>query len=480
MSTVDEFIHAYSQALSDHSAAVLVGAGLSIPAGMVDWKGLMRSIAKDVGLDVAKEHDLIAVAQYHVNERGGRQKINQTLINEFSERARLTENHRVLARLPIETYWTTNYDNLIEEALRSAGKRADIKVTAESLATTLSRRDAVVYKMHGDVGDAAKAVVTRDDYESYGTSRRGQLFSTALRGDLVSKTFLCLGFSFSDPNLDYIFSRIRVLLETNRREHYCLVRKVQRKDFRTLKDFRYALTKQELQLRDLRRYGFIAVLLDDFNQYTDALRRLERSYRARQVFVSGSAATYAPLTDAAGERFLNLLGKRLAETGRGVITGFGIGVGPHVINGVLDHLEKEGTRNLTERLTLRPFPFSISDPVKRKRRWTAYRNEMISHAGVAIFVFGNKTGAAGDVLLADGMLEEFEIAHSAGLLVIPVGATGYVAETLYDRVWNDFAGHLPNLRGLKSAMAALRQKATPEELVERILRILALSSDKSK
>ena len=362
----------------------------------------MRSV-KDVGLDVGREHDLIAVAQYHVNERGGRQRINQTLINEFSERAKLTENHRVLARLPIETYWTTNYDSLIEEALRAGGKRADVKITAESLATTLPRRDAVLYKMHGDVGDAANAVVTRDDYEAYGTSRRGQLFSTALRGDLVSKTFLCLGFSFSDPNLDYIFSRIRVLLEANRREHYCLVRKVQRKDFGTLKDFRYARTKQELQIRDLRRYGFIGVLLDDFNQYTDALRRLERAYRAKQVFVSGSASTYAPWTNTDAERFLSLLGKRLAETGRGVITGFGIGVGPHVINGVLDHLDKEGTRNLAERLSLRPFPYAISDSEKRKRRWTAYRKEMISHAGVAIFVFGNKTGTSGDVVLADGV-----------------------------------------------------------------------------
>src|SRR5216684_3952538 len=126
MATVEEFISTYSQALSDRNAAVLAGAGLSIPAGLVNWKGLMRSIAREIGLDVEKESDLVAVAQYHLNERGGRQRLNQTLVSEFSERAEVSENHRILARLPIETFWTTNYDHLIEGALRAAGKRVDI------------------------------------------------------------------------------------------------------------------------------------------------------------------------------------------------------------------------------------------------------------------------------------------------------------------------------------------------------------------
>lgn len=114
MPTVEEFIRTYSQALTDHNAAVLVGAGLSIPAGLVNWKELMRSIATEVGLDVEKENDLVALAQYHINERGGRQRINQILVSEFSEPAQITENHRILARLPIDTYWTTNYDTLLE------------------------------------------------------------------------------------------------------------------------------------------------------------------------------------------------------------------------------------------------------------------------------------------------------------------------------------------------------------------------------
>lgn len=478
MATVDEFIRTYAQAISDHNAAVLIGAGMSIPAGLVNWKDLMRSIASEIGLDVKREHDLIAVAQYHQNERGGRQRINQTLVNEFSERAQLTENHRILARLPITTYWTTNYDHLLENALKEEGKRADIKITGDSLATTLNRRDAIVYKMHGDVSNAAKAILTKDDYESYSTTRRGQLFSTALRGDLVSKTFLCLGFSFSDPNLDYILGRIRVLLEGNRREHYCLMRQVQRKDFNKTSDYQYARTKQELQIKDLSRYGIVAVMLDSFNDYTRALVGLEKAYRSRQVFISGSASSYDPIDENNAHEFLTLLGKSLTEHKINVVTGFGLGVGPHVINGVLDALDKEKTNNISDRLTLRPFPYAIQDAKERQARWTSYRKEMISKAGIAIFVFGNKKNESGDVILADGMIEEFEIAYKAGLIVIPVGTTGYVANELHKKVSKDFDKYLPKISGLKTAFDALKKKGSSREMVNRIMKVISLVSPK--
>jgi hypothetical protein len=121
--------------------------------------------------------------------------------------------------------------------------------------------------MHGDVSLPDEAVVTKDDYETYNASRH--LFSLALQGDLVSKTFLFLGFSFSDPNLNYILGRIRVLLGEAQREHYCLMRRVQRKDFRKPAEFQYATAKQDLQVKDLRRYGISGVLVDDYSEYTE-------------------------------------------------------------------------------------------------------------------------------------------------------------------------------------------------------------------
>ena len=89
--------------------------------------------------------------------------------------------------------------------------------------------------MHGDISLPHEAVLTKDDYENYNNKR--QLFTTALQGDLVSKTMLFIGFSFDDPNLEYILSRIRILLGQNQRTHYCFMKQVQRDDFKEESDF---------------------------------------------------------------------------------------------------------------------------------------------------------------------------------------------------------------------------------------------------
>lgn len=463
---VDTFIDIYVQALHDQNAAVFAGAGLSIPAGAVDWKGLMRDIAKDIRLDIDKEDDLITIAQFHVNERRGRHRINQALINEFSNRGCLTDNHSILASLPIRTFWTTNYDTLIEQALKAAHKNPDIKISVENLATTVQRRDAIVYKMHGDVSQPDKAVVTKDDYESYNETR--QLFSTALQGDLVSKTFLFIGFSFNDPNLAYILSRIRVLLGANRREHYCLLRKVQRKDFKAQRDFEYARAKQELQVNDLRRYGIIGLLVDNYDDYTGILRRISQKYKMARIFISGSASTYAPWRDNNAQQLIQELSQQLVKEGFGVVSGFGLGVGAHVVNGVLDQLDKEGTRQLDDRIVLRPFPYGITDPKERKKKWTAYRGDMLSHAGIAIFLFGNKSTASG-VTLADGMEEEFEIAVKNGLAVVPIGCTGSMAESLHKRVLGNFPAYYPSHRGFKRLLKDLGKMDSPNKVVARII-----------
>ena len=75
---------------------------------------------------------------------------------------------------------------------------ADVKHKTSHLPRTIPKRDVVIYKMHGDAESPDEAVIAKNDYQIYMQSRGP--FVTALSGELVSKTFLFLGFSFSDPN----------------------------------------------------------------------------------------------------------------------------------------------------------------------------------------------------------------------------------------------------------------------------------------
>ncbi|MDC4865530.1 hypothetical protein NQ912_18445, partial [Acinetobacter baumannii] len=52
--------------LQADNLAIFAGAGLSKPAGYVDWKNLLKEVAEELELDIDKESDLVALAQYHV------------------------------------------------------------------------------------------------------------------------------------------------------------------------------------------------------------------------------------------------------------------------------------------------------------------------------------------------------------------------------------------------------------------------------
>ena len=114
------FFREYIKAIRDGNAALFAGAGLSRPLGFVDWKELLRPLAEDIGLNIEDEHDLTLVAQYVQNAAGNRGVISKSIMDAFNREVDLNDNIRILTRLPIETYWTTNYDHLIEDGLREA------------------------------------------------------------------------------------------------------------------------------------------------------------------------------------------------------------------------------------------------------------------------------------------------------------------------------------------------------------------------
>jgi len=440
----NRLIRELTKELKEENLAVFVGAGLSAPAGFVSWTELLRPVAEELKLDVDKEiNDLVSLAQYYINENNGnRGRLNQMLIDEFCRDAEITENHKVLARLPINTYWTTNYDKLIENSLTKVKKVPDVKYEKRQLLFTRPRRDAIVYKMHGDVDHPSDAVLIKDDYEKYHVDR--QPFMDALRGDLISKTFIFLGFSFTDPNLDYILSRVRVSYNKDQRQHYCILRAVFKEENESDADYEYRQRKQELFVQDLRRVGVKTLLVDEYNEITDILKDIERQYRRNTIFISGAAHDYSPYDEEGVNSFVYKLSQDIVKSGLKIVSGFGLGIGSSVISGALNQIYMSGGTLANDQLVMRPFPQPQPGQEDMGKLWSNYRHDMISRSGIALFLFGNKLDNE-NVVPSNGMRSEFEIAKENGLFLLPVGKTGYVAKELWDEVKKKFDDLYPNL-----------------------------------
>lgn len=463
------------QALRQGNLAVFAGAGLSMPAGFVDWKGLLRPLASELGIDIDRETDLVSVAQFYYNSKGqNRTRLSQRIIDEVGASTVPTRNHEILAGLPIGKYWTTNYDSLIEKALDLAGKVADVKHDVGQIATTKVNRDSIVYKMHGDSSLPQRAVLIKDDYERF-SEERGP-FVTALSGDLVEQTFLFLGFSFTDPNIDYILSRVRLRLQGNQREHYAIFRERSKGDGETEEDFAHFKARQELVIADLKRFNVQVVLVKEFSEITLFLERVDALFRSPRWFLSASCSDFRPWGEGQVSDFMRKLGAILIDNGIHIHCGLGLGIGNALLTGALEQVYRSSEPRVEKHLTLRPFPQFIDDDAKRAELWSAYRKQLISGCGYAIFVFGNKIQDQSTVI-ANGMIEEFEICLKSGVVPLPIGATGWASDEIMSRLrklptWNSMPAKIQAaVEGLQHTVDTLDSLLHPiTELIKLIER----------
>lgn len=461
-----DFVDDFLNEINEKNAAIFAGAGLSIESGHVGWKELLKDIVSGLNLDINKENDLVTLSQYHLNSNGNnRSVLNQKLLSNFHHGTRPNINHEILSRLPISTYWTTNYDKLIEKALDKANKIVDVKYTENQLSHTVHGREVVLYKMHGDVDHPSEAILSKDQYENY--FKTHGLFINALSGDLISKTFLFIGFSFSDPNLDYILSRIRVSFKENQRKHYCILKEViQEND--TNEDYQYKKIKQELAIADLLRFNIHTILVKEYTEITNILKTIENRFRRKTIYISGSAIEYGKRSTDQANHLISTLSQKLIQNDYKIVSGFGLGVGSFVIEGALREVYLNKKENLKDQLLLRPFP-QTGDNIQET--WDKYRRDMISYTGISIFIFGNKL-KDGKIIDADGLEKEFEISISNNSLVIPIGATGYVAEKLWKRILEKYDEYFSKDEHKNLFIKLGDDKLSEDEMVSAIIEFI--------
>lgn len=226
---INAFINDYVAKLRQSTATIFLGAGMSKAAGFVDWKGLLSDLADELGLRISEENDLISLAQFHKNKNNNRNKINEKIVDEFTDHDVETENHTIISRLPFNTIWTTNYDDLIEDAHIKIGKKIDIKRNIDDLFINRGNRSNILYKMHGDKDQPNDAVLLKEDYERYYYTH--EPFISILNSELISKSFLFVGFSFTDPNVNYIFGRLTHRYSDKSKDHYCIMKKTSLSDW---------------------------------------------------------------------------------------------------------------------------------------------------------------------------------------------------------------------------------------------------------
>lgn len=210
-----------------------------LPSGR-DLAHYLATMANFPGTGPQEREDLARVASYSA-DISGRQQLRRHLRRALVRTSQTRMLHQFLAEVPAHLLCiVTNYDTLLEDAFRAAGKRFDLLiypadrrdnlnsllyvengvaepryVEANSLDLDLDDR-SVIYKMHGTVWPADEEldnfVITEEDYIEF-LSRMTSNASSAVPAQFYqysrTRSFLFLGYSLRDWNLRVILKNLR-------------------------------------------------------------------------------------------------------------------------------------------------------------------------------------------------------------------------------------------------------------------------------
>ncbi len=441
-----ELVAAFGRHVDAASATVFVGAGLSMAAGYPSWTALTEPMRDELGiaslLDLP-QLDLPQLAQYAADsDPGGHDRL------EDSVRASLTRvgdpapttAHTLLGQLPVTEFWTTNYDALLERAMTDA----HVFVTDKQLAESVEPGKRRVYKMHGSLVPPSSLVFTRNDYEQY--PRTHPRFWALLQAQFLTRSFLFLGFSFTDPNMEVIFRLVRLHAADVHRDHFAVLRRPSATGNADADD--KALRLFELRAADLSRVGVGIAVIDDHSEIDGLLRRLVARCRPSQVMVSGSAPGGTPrggtgsayptaALPAEVVEVAHAIGALLAETDVRVLAAGEVGA----------LVGYEMTRRLVTRNSYDPGRFTL---VRRVRDHAVDSPNL--RLGAITFTGDDPNDLRSSALIqvrallvlagGDGTHEEVDRAEADGLGVVPIGRTGGTAQAVWARMHADLGTYL--------------------------------------
>ncbi|MBK5124335.1 SIR2 family protein [Burkholderia sp. R-69980] len=220
----------------DHKCVLFAGAGASMDAKLPGWTELLRGMVsrceyagtlseeEKVEIENLLEARAYMVVAAFCREKLGAFDFAKYLKEQLSD-SRSSRTHRLLASIPFRGATTTNFDSFIEHSRpRSQVVMPSLmdRLGAAGVESLLADRSAFpVIKIHGSILDTESIVLTRGDFRKLLFSRPG--YRDFLRRLFLDSTVFFYGYSFSDPNVDFLLQDIIASYAGNTRPHYALL-----------------------------------------------------------------------------------------------------------------------------------------------------------------------------------------------------------------------------------------------------------------
>lgn len=445
----EQFIKQFVKQALDERISLFLGAGGSCDAGYPSWNDLFKPFAKELGTPIDESIDYYRLAQYYSNNFGSgelRKKINER-INQNNFKSQLLEE---LMDIGFTNVWTTNFDNVVELNYQKRNILTN-KVFKDSDFSNIEINKRInIFKMNGDVTNLESIVATQSDYEKYTDTHRIMLMF--FKRELISSTFLFIGYSFKDHLVLDCLSEIARYLGCSTTYHYAIMKNQTEDPY-----FKYFVDDLE------QRYHVHVLLVDEYENIPVILNEINSRIRSKRVFISGAFSSFIPEIEEYSHDLARNLSSSLLKNDYRIVNGIGRRFGTHLIGYANEYLAKQGIKDIEKHLIVKPFVGNTKDADQEKYQ---LRKKVIEQCGAAIFVFGEMN--VNSSIAKSGVMEEFKIAYEQHKTIIPISYPGMVSEIIWEKVKNELTQY-PYLEG---KIDLLTSKESPESLLPIIIHIL--------
>lgn len=226
--------------IRDGKCTPFLGAGVNY--GILPLGGqIAREWAKEEGFPLSTSDDLERVAQFIAVKYNDKvipkgkilERLRQAPRPDFSQPDPRLDCLRSLAELPLPVYLTTNYDDLIVEALRHAQPTKTprrevcrwspgLNIASAFDGPGVYEPDAtnpVVFHLHGSDEYEDSLVLTEDDYLDYlvDMSRNEEMLPPRIQRSLTEASLLFIGYRLRDINFRVIYRGLVQKMDGSRR-----------------------------------------------------------------------------------------------------------------------------------------------------------------------------------------------------------------------------------------------------------------------
>ena len=443
----DRFIDLFADKTIEDQTSVFVGAGISAQLGLPTWKELLTPCATKLGMAIDDVNDYYALSQYYANTFG-KNALKREMNREFQLFQSKNETLDTLLSLEPNSIWTTNYDTAIEDNLQSKRVRFSKVHDDHDLANISSSDTPIIYKLNGDIHNLENIILTKDDWENY--EHTHPTIITFLKRELVSNTFLFLGYSFSDNLITKSLSDIRRYVGESSNYHYTIMKNMHSSDF-------------EHFICDLeKRYHIKTVLIEEYSELPEIISSIRNKVIERNIFISGRLDDQRVEVEEYACELCRVLGIALLKRKYNICTGMGRKIGYFIAGPAIQYLLEKGIRNFDKRIRIRPFDDTMS-----QSQATAYREHLIDENHIMIFIFGQKENSDG-YTGSYGVKEEFYIAKRLSKIIIPIGSTGFESES----IWNEVKANIIQYPYLEGYIEALMSEKDATKISRIVLDIV--------